>query len=137
MNVNGSSEPLETDTIKGLPVTEQARVLRSLVPRYLARAAPLRRVVEAQSGALVRIDINASDEEIVLLALLAAVADDIGTVPGRQRRLELLAINKSVAHVLRLEVSDLRFLIRSVSDVRKILTGYRVGRGSSPASCNR
>ena len=121
--MNGSNKPLETDTIKGLPVTEQARVLRSLVPRYLARAAPLRRVVEDQSGALVRISINASDEEIVLLALLAAVADDIGTVPDRQRRLELLAINESVAHVLRLEVSDLRFLLRSVSDVRKILTG--------------
>lgn len=64
-----------------------------------------------------RISIFGSDEDVILLALLTAVASDIGTVMDAARRAELLSINDAVATYFGLDVADLHFFIHNMSEI--------------------
>jgi len=114
---------LTTDTIKGLAPLDQAAALRALVPQYLTRAAAIRGVLETPPHGIVKICIEASDEKVVLLALLTAVVDDIGTVPDSKRVSELLATHEQVALELGLEKADVQFFRRNLGLVIKALFG--------------
>ena len=117
------SAPLETNTIKGLDPVEQAAVLRSLVPQYLARAATIRDALETHSRGIVNISIKGTDEEVVLLALLTSVADDIGSIPDAKRMSALMRVQERVMAELGLEKEDVQFFIRNLELVFKVLAG--------------
>jgi len=123
MNTLRSDVTLRTDTIKSLAPVEQASVLRALVPQYLTRAAAIRGALETPPQGIVRVRIEGSDEKVVLLALLTAVADDIGTVPDSRRVSELLATHEKVAAELGFEKSDVQFFRRNLGLVMKALAG--------------
>ena len=123
MNSVCNDVPLATNTIKGLDPVEQAAILRKLVPRYLPRAAAIRNALETYSNGIVKVSIGETDEELVLLALLTAVADDIGTVPDARRRSALLAIHESVGEELGCKKADVQFFIRNLLSVMKALEG--------------
>lgn len=114
---------LSTDTIKGLTPMEQAAALRALVPQYLTRAAAIRSAFENTHHDIVKTRIEGSDEKVVLLALLTAVADDIGTVPDSKRVSDLMTIHERVAAELGFEKADVQFFLRNLDLVMKALSG--------------
>jgi hypothetical protein len=115
--------PLRVDTIKGLTPIGQAAALRALVPQYLSRAAEIRGVFENSHHGIVKTRIEGSDERVVLLALLTAVADDIGTVPDSKRVIELMTIHERVAAELGFEKTDVLVFLRNLDLVMKALSG--------------
>lgn len=123
MNTFHSDVPLRTDTIKGLAPLDQAAALRALVPQYLTRVAAIRGALETPPHGIVKICIEGSDEMVVLLALLTAVADDIGTVPDSKRVSDLLATHEQVSFELGFKKADVQFFRRNLSLVIKALLG--------------
>lgn len=108
---------LTARTLKGLPEDEQVQRLKSAVAHYAGRACAVRDVIQSRSGSVVKLQVEGSDEAVILLALMALVMDDVATIPDSVRRSDCVDRERRVAFALGLEYRDILHFLQVVDHI--------------------
>lgn len=114
---------LETSDLIHQGNVEIVESLRALSERYIGRAHALREMVESDSGRMVKIGISCEDKDVVLLALVVMVRDDIGGCHDAGLRTKYLKTLHSVIDELELDFQDVMHLGRYSQSIAQILLG--------------
>ena len=123
MNSDVHFERLETSVSKAWSVEAQAELVRGLVPKYLRYATEIRNVILSTSTAALKLQLDLSDGEIILLALVSTIGNDIASVPDAKRRADLLVTHRRLASSLGLEPTDVHTFTEHSSTIARILVG--------------
>jgi len=101
--------------------SDQATALGDATDDLLHTAPSIRAKLGTLSGAIVKIAVQGSDREVVLLALLAILADDIATLPDPQIRAKRVVLHNEVIRQLGMVQRDAEFFRQNLSLVAEAL----------------
>ena len=113
---------VELRTLKGASLKEQARTIQALAERNLDLYDALAGIVrECPEDGLFSAWVSGDREKVVLAVLLAAVADDIGTLPAERSRVRHLGRLNGVCRLVGVKYEDVHCLLEFMPAMQFIL----------------
>lgn len=108
-------------TLKGAPPEELVSTLRALADQNPGIYDEIERLVAAESSGILGATVAEDRDKVVLAVLLAAVADDIGTLPAECSRARPLARLNKACRLLDLKYEDVYCLLEFMPAMRPVL----------------
>ena len=122
MIMNGFQSLLaQLRTVKQVPLNELVCTLRDLADRNSDLYDEVERLVGAGSNTILPTAVSKARNKVVLAVLLAAVADDIGTLPAERSRTRHLGRLNEACRLLGVKYEDVHGLLEYLPALRPIL----------------
>lgn len=109
--------------IKHWDSQDQVSMLLESLNHFLHLSAKIRDAIESLSGEVVVVNLKVHDRKVVLLALLAVLADDIATLPDAQLRAKSMLLHEEVVRGLGLAMKDAEFFRLNLKSFAPFLVG--------------
>ena len=108
-------------TLKQVPLNELVITLRDLAEQNPDIYDEVERLVAGSSDSILPTTVSADRRKVVLAMLLAAMADDIGTLPTERSRARCLGRLEEACRLLGVRYEDVNSLLRYLPAMQSIL----------------
>ena len=119
-------------TLKQAPLERLVTTVRALADQNSYIYDEIERLVAAESDSILRATLSEDRDKVVLVVLLAAVADDIGTLPAERSRIRPLGRLSAACKLLGVRCEDVHDLLKYLPAIQPILDS-RPDSGAHPA----